>query len=596
MSESAAADLQDFFEQIWGDTEGYVYLPVKEGDRVRKFFLRWPEKAPAVVRHILKYAAIDGCEVFFSPALYSEMKATNKSVLGSWVAWTDFDGNFPETWPESIAPRPHVEVQSSTRAKRHAYWRLDEFTSAKDIEKINRSLAYALGADTSGWDANQFLRPPYSVNRKYSKPIVAKIVADRIEYADLPVEAFSGLPTPTEAIRNEISMSDVPSIDEVKTLAKWDDDLLELFSVTADEAKTQTFDRSGGLARLAYKGAELGWTDEQIFAALLDTDDRWGKYRGRPTRQKILTELINRARAKIGYDPVSDKALLSSLLKDKEVEDADEQEFFSISELNELPGIDNWAIKGLLPERGMGLFTGRPGTGKTQLALQLAAYVATGRPDFLGFELPGGPKKVLFLSLEMSAHQLQHFTINMSKIYDIKLLDENLVIYGKGEPVPMNKEEGQHLVDQWFDQYRPDLVIVDSLSQATTDLSSDDEMKAFFDFIRRLKVYHNFAIVFVHHHRKKANDAASRKQANSQSDIYGSFQIAATADFAFDLEDRGDNGLLDGQFLKTRYLAPQEEPMKLIRDERLHFTVFDGLGGRFDDDGVTDPTGKGLNF
>lgn len=578
MSNPAVAGLKEFFEQIWGDTEGFVYLPVKEGNRIRKFFLAWPEKKDAVVRHILKFSADDTCEVFFSPALYRSMSAKNNNVLGSQVVWADFDGSFPKDWPTDIVAKPSIEVQSSVDSKRHTYWKLDEFTDPKTVERINRSLAYALGADTSGWDANQFLRPPFSVNRKYSKPMTTKVVADRAELVPYSVKDFSGLPTPAEAIREEIDMGSVPSIEEVKTLATWDSDLLELFNTDETTARGVGWDRSGALARVAYKGAELGWSDEQIYAALLDADGRWGKYVGRTTREKILIELINRARAKVGYDLESEGSLIKSLLdkvKDVENEEDEIPDFLSVDDINAIPGRDDWTIEGLLTKQGLGLFTGRPGTGKTQLALQCAADLATGRPDFIDYPLSGEAKKVLFLSLEMSVYQLQHFTVPLRKRYHEPELAKNLVIYGKGEPVFMNTEEGQHLVDSWLDDFTPDVVIVDSLSQATTDLSSDDEMSKLFAFLKVLRRYHQFGLIFIHHHRKKANDAQSRKQANTQSDIYGSYQIAATIDFALDLEDRGgDDGLLDLQLLKARF-RPTGDPVKISRDDDLHFAVQD---------------------
>jgi len=592
----AADDLREFFDKIWGETEGYVYLPVKEGERVRKFFLRWPEKREAVIRHVLKWSAAEGAGIFFSPALYRQMSAKNDKVLGAQVAWVDFDGNFPEEWPTDVAPRPHLEVQSSTTGKRHAYWKLDEFTEPKDVERLNRSLAYALQADTSGWDANQFLRPPYSVNRKYQKPIVAKVVADRTEKSPYPLSMFADLPSPAEAIREEIVLSDVPTLDEVKALAKWDEDLLELFGTPEAEARSQGFDRSGAMARVAYKGAELGWSDPQIYAALLDADDRWGKYKTRPTRQKILVELINRARSKVGYDPISDNALLNRLMAgsgdEEDPEETELPEFLSVGQLNALPGISEWLVEGLLLPKGIGLITGRPGTGKTQLALQLAADLATGRDEFLSFALPGEPRKVMFLSLEMSSFQLRHFTGHLAEVYDRELLDENLAIYHKGEPLFMNEEAGQRLVDKWMDDLKPDVMIVDSLSEAATDLSNDDAMSDFFKFLKALRHYHKTGMVFIHHHRKKANDAASRKQANSQSDIYGSFKIAASSDFALDLEDRNDpEGTLDLQLLKSRFL-PKGETMKVLRDDHLHFTemsdekfvsdIIDPKGGRID--------------
>ena len=585
---NVSADLLDFFDQIWGDTEGYVYLPVKEGKgpaaRVRKFFLAWPQKREAVVRHVVKYAAMDSCEIFFSPALYSRMQATNEAVLGSHVAWADFDGNFPEEWPTNVAPVPHIEVQSSTARKRHVYWKLAEFTGPKDVEKINRALSYALNADTSGWDANQFLRPPYSVNRKYREPITAKVVADRSEVSRYPRKAFAKIPTPAEAIREEISLSDLPQLDEVKTLARWDEDLTVLFGTTGEEARERSFDRSGGLARIAYKGAELEWTDEQIYVALEDADRRWGKYLGRATRDKILIELINRARAKVGYDVGSEKALLKSLLGQKgDEETADESDFFDIDQLNAVPGIKEWRIEGLLPKQGIGLFTGHAGTGKTQLAFQLAADLACGRDSFLQFPLTGKPLKVLFLSLEMGKYQLGHFTGPLREIYPDLALKKNLVVYAKGEAVAMNREDGQNLFVQMLEDYHPDVVIADSLSHmSSADVKDDMAMKALFEFLNLSRARYGFGMIIVHHHRKKANDAASRKQANDQNDIYGSFYITAALDFALDLEDRNDEfGDLDLKLLKARFM-PKGEVTKVARDDKLHFTLSEVGGSGFD--------------
>lgn len=123
-----------------------------------------------------------------------------------------------------------------------------------------------------------------------------------------------------------------------------------------------------------------------------------------------------------------------------------------------------------------------------------------------------------------------------------------------------------------MNEYQPDVVIVDSLSQAATNISDDDEMKKLFIYLKALRRYHRFGMIFIHHHRKKANDAASRKQANSQSDIYGSYQISASVDFALDLEDRNDpEGLLDLTLLKARFRPLFTEPWKLRRNENLHF-------------------------
>src|SRR5690606_29582506 len=117
----------------------------------------------AVVRHILKNSAL-GYNVFYSPALYRATKPIKENVMGSWFLWVDFDGNAPLSWEELESdisiPKPSLIIQSSLPTHQHCYWQLDEFlTDIETLEDRNRALAYHLKADTSGWDADQILRP-----------------------------------------------------------------------------------------------------------------------------------------------------------------------------------------------------------------------------------------------------------------------------------------------------------------------------------------------------------------------------------------------------------------------------------------------------
>jgi hypothetical protein len=577
MSTNPAVDeLLEFFDRIWGDAEGYAYLPVKESTgRLRKMFLRWPEQREAVPKHVLKHAANPEAEVFFSPALFKSMKPEQDNVLGSNVVWADFDGNAPTEWTSEIVPQPTIEVQSSTEKKRHVYWVLDEFCDdRKTLERINRSIAYALQADLSGWDASQFLRPPYSVNRKYDKPITAKVLVDRLENA-YELSAFSEIPAPAETIKAELELGELPTIDEVKSLAKWDKEMLSIFNKTYEEMAGPNHDRSGALQRLAYFGAEKQWTDEQIMAVLLDADDRWKKYSARASRDRILAELINRARAKHGYEKVTFDGLLKGLQTQPENAADDSEHIYSVRELAVLPGIEDWVIEGMLIPSGLGLFTGRPGVGKTQCTFQMAADLATGREQFIEWELDGQPRKVLFMSLEMGAHQLGHIMKPLSERYPEKTLEQNLIVHAQGNPLPLDEESGQAYFVSLLDRFQPEVVMIDSLSLAAAgDVTSDKEMKAMFDFLKVARNIYNFALVIVHHHRKKANDAQSKKRPDDQSDIYGSYIVSQAIDFALNLEEIGtdfDNGEITMSMLKNRF-APIPQPFKVARSSKLHFS------------------------
>jgi hypothetical protein len=72
-------------------------------------------------------------------------------------------------------PTPTLRIQSSIPGHEHVYWKLSEFLDNPSLlEERNRSLAYLMHADTSGWDADQILRPPFTHNHKRDKPVTIK--------------------------------------------------------------------------------------------------------------------------------------------------------------------------------------------------------------------------------------------------------------------------------------------------------------------------------------------------------------------------------------------------------------------------------------
>lgn len=171
-------ELRDFYNYIWGEeaptkSPAFVYLPVEFDGEWTKFMYAWPRQREAVIRHTLKWSA-SRANVFFSPAIFKAANPQKENVMGSNVLWVDFDGNAPQEWGTEV-PAPTLIVQSSIPGHEHCYWRLNSFLSDRDIlEERNRALAYVLHADTSGWDADQILRPPRTVNRKRDKMVFIK--------------------------------------------------------------------------------------------------------------------------------------------------------------------------------------------------------------------------------------------------------------------------------------------------------------------------------------------------------------------------------------------------------------------------------------
>lgn len=582
-----------FLDDIWGTEEGYVYLPVKGEDGVKKFFVEWPKKRSAAIRHIVKWSDNEDYEVFFSPAIFTAMRAKKDAVKGASVAWVDFDGNFPEEWSEKL-PLPTIEIQSSSSARRHAYWKLDSFVSPEDIETINRALAYGLDADMSGWDAGQFLRPPMTTNRKYVEPITTKVVADRDGLYQ--PSAFLNLPLPVAHVKKDLELGELPTIDEVKEKADWSEEQHELFETSASDAKRQHFDRSGALQRLAYLGVEQGWTDEQIYVALIDADDRWKKYQGRDPyrRSRILIDLINRAHEHtvfVGETGQLVASILGEPVKDESEETpANEDNIWTLGQIATQPDIDDWVIDKLLTSKGIGLITGHSGTGKTQFTLQLGADLATGRKSKVGLDVVPLARRILFLSLEMDSLSLKYFVRPLLGRYPELSKADNFFVY-PGKNLSLKSREGRTELLKLIKKTSPEIILIDSLTKAAgSDINSNEEMTGLMNFLADVREAANCGMIFIHHHRKKSNDAQSKRQVNTMDDIYGSYVVTSQVDFAIDLEkSRGEDGkgepdpnLVDMKYLKVR-LGPEKPKVTLLRSPELEFSTADlAMVGDFD--------------
>jgi RepB DNA-primase from phage plasmid/CHC2 zinc finger len=131
------------------------------------------------------------------------------------VLWADCDSGDSVEALRQFRPSLAMVVASS-EDKRHAYWFLTEPVSLDVIERTNRRIALALGADVRCSDPARILRPSGSVNRKRSEPSVVRLLhlalAARVSFADLdrvlPREPVSST-TPTRLPRGgRIALSD----------------------------------------------------------------------------------------------------------------------------------------------------------------------------------------------------------------------------------------------------------------------------------------------------------------------------------------------------------------------------------------------------
>lgn len=563
-----SSDLDNFIEFLYDGLDGYVYVAAKDP-------LKKPEEDGAFVGEMVEYPKDKGTikgivhhfskthEVYLAPAIFNtkELGGKKENVKASNVVWIDFDGNAPADWSDFAEGKgpPSYIVQTSLKGRQHVYWRLENpLRTTDEIERFNRSLAYNFKADTSGWDANQVLRPPSTYNHKRSQD-VRVLSTVNVSYDISLFESLS--PPPPAATTTEWKLSELPDVDDVLLKYSLGPDVIKLLKTD------KPADRSMAMQQLAYATAEGGMSDNEIFVILRSIDGRWGKYVGRSDRDRRLADIIVRARSKYPSGLSPSTAGPDDGLSEESVAFAYNYTDFLNTEIS----ID-WVIEGMLMEQGQMMFVGPSGVGKTQFILEAMKSIAIGKP-FLGHEVRI-PKKVGFLSLEMGHPDLKIFMEAQDALLsppERDLLDENLTIIPYGEAWPLNMPVGQERLTMLIEQFGWEGLFIDSIgSSVLGDISSHQVVQPLLNYADSLRNQHGLFLWWIHHTRKSA--AGATNQFNID-DVYGDQYLVNRASSAYMLL-HGRQGLLKVRNIKNR-LAAKESDYYIERTPELSFKKVD---------------------
>lgn len=537
---SSAEQIQEFLKFLYEDQEGYSYVPYREKNKGpwHQEFFKWPEQEKEIVDYILLKTGNE--EIYVSPALFTEKDNHKEYFKVTTVAWSEIDGRLPIL---GNIPEPTLKIQTSDIDHQHWYWKFTEpLTDRHELEAINGSLTYGLGADLSGWDCNQVLRPPSTINHKRDRTTSFLYRGDsrysRNAFAHLEKGPISA---------NEIDQTTIPDVADVILKYAFNEQSIKQFRSTPQEGE-----RSTALMSLGYLCAEMGMSDAEIYSVVRNADDRWGKFKDRTDRNRRLSDLIARVRVK--HPSVEEQ------LKSERFEVWGFQDFME-SEIN-----IEWMVPGLLQKSGYMLLTGPSGVGKTQWSLRWAIYLALGIP-FLGFEIPE-PKKVIFFSLEMGHADLKYFLTTMSAKFSPQenaILQKNLLIVPLGEALYMDGSTDQKLVEEAIRQHKPDGIFIDSLGSSTSGELVEGPIKLIMDWMDRLRQRLGVFTWIIHHNRKAQSD---NKKPNKLSDVYGGQYIVNRATSVFCLWPGKDN--IEVIELKVR-LKEQADPFFIQRTKDLNF-------------------------
>ncbi len=524
----------EFLDDLFGEHQGIVYSPIivdrseeNPDGFFRQRFFSWPKQRERLEAHLSDYSNRD---VYLSPVLFTEPRIAPETFKGTNYLWTEFDGATPSEFIE-----PTIRVSSSIEGHEHWYWRLSEFVTDKVlVEDYTRRIAYHYGADLSVWDYQNVLRPPNTWNHKRNRPVIIVSKQDTSYNSD----QFAQLPIPAAGTKVDITLGELPAKDLILAKYSWKEDTFDLLTKEIEPGK-----RSDALTRLAYDCIEAGCSNEEAYVLLEDRDRVWGKYVGRSDRKKRLESFIVYVRSK--------KAKVAEIVQGA-------PEVYRFLDFMNTNIQLKWVIEGLLPVAGSMVIFGRPGVGKTTIALRIIEAIALGFEEFLGMQIKAR-QRTLFVSLEMQDYEVKEFFNDMDLSQEEKeALQEWFHIWPVGHAYPLDTPDQQIEFLKYIDMFKIETVVIDSHSLAMYgSISNDDDVKKLNAFLNEdVRKKRKCSYIIIHHPRKKSGIDDREME---QDDSFGSQFIVANAQTVIILEQKRNSSQLKLKFAKTRMSLPHKE-------------------------------------
>ena len=492
-------------------------------------------------------------DVYLSPVVWKAKKISKENFDHSNVVWIEFDGKHSLKWDQ--IPEPHLVVQTSVATHQHCYWKVAPI-DVEAVEEVNRRLTYFLEADTSGYDYQQVLRVPDTVNYKHNLPV--KLI--RLEKSQpVGLEIFDSAPV-IEKNAEVFTYEGLLNVDEVIR----DNDMdAYLISRIRNDISIHPH-RSEFLMSTGHLMAEAGLDPLEIVTCLYYIDCRIKKFVGREDQLKRLSEIASIATFK------AQQALYVSVYSPMDI-------------VNHHIELD-WLVPGFLHSTGMWIITAMPGTGKTQWCFDLAYRLACGL-KVLDKEAYKKPLVVAFLSLEMDVVELKYiFQAHFKEFSSNPLWNKNVFV------ISPDMENETISIEKTIKEINPDVLIIDSISELASDDLNETEARKIMRWLKKMRKGCNMGIVAIHHNRK-AND--SNKKPNKLADLYGSYLFGKNTETVASMWHEDGRETIDFDFLKARF--GKKMNYKIKRSENLTFTTEVGFSVSLIPDAV-EPTKKILDF
>lgn len=540
--------------RIWGNREGYVFLPwIKGGAKDKasrrnsyhegKAF-RWPGDKKGILQHLQDR---ENDDLYFSANVFKGKRRVEELVLPERTLYADLDPVDPRQLPD-----PPTIAWETSPGRYQAVWVIgEEKAGASKASRENHRLSSAIGADPSGWDTTQLLRVPGRPNFKYVYSAEDQGVEGGLLWTSGPRytwEDFEDLPqvgSVAESITEDMDEEVISQVDKHEVWSriklKLPHRVRELYLSRA----TGDMDRSDVLWDLARSFADAGCTSLEIVTLIRATV--WNKFAGRSDELHRLMVTAQRA------------------MKEKEPlvieEETKPSSITWLADLVKKPiPRPSWLVKDIWTHGSCGFISGAPKSYKSWMAIDLAVSVATGSP-FLNqeaYRVPR-PQPVLYIQEEddirLVLDRLQN--IVEGKVPDrfwggqVTIEEEQLVWYGPTAPIPMGVQVQTGFIasdpawHSWLDEVLEDhkfgLVIIDTLGTTAGDVDTDSSGELMNSILKPLKVLaqkHNTAVCIVHHNKKAAG------LGRAGNDMLGSVALHAWVDCAIYARSKDVDGVV----------------------------------------------------
>lgn len=242
---------------------------------------------------------------------------------------------------------------------------------------------------------------------------------------------------------------------------------------------------------------------------------------------------------------------LIQLLKDKEIiipnNSNDEIKIIWEKDLkNYIEEGSCWLVDDLIPQKSVGVWTGKRGSFKTFLILNMVICCSLGIKFLNNYTTK--KIKILYLDKENGVNIIKNRIPLLKK--GLNILDENILDIGFicFSQLRIDKESHLLLIEDIIKKNNIELLVIDTYRRAVSfeENNAGEVSKMFVDNLRPLVEKNNLSIILIHHDRKGSKDGL----IDEMDEVRGSSDLVNYSDFVLKNERLGNKIIL--KQLKSR--------------------------------------------